>query len=111
MKRQPYQRNAGGVLRPDINSQRWRIEMKKIVLAMVSLLFASGMAFAGSDHFGSDFIPAASSYPTAGSHAMVSGGANAVDLSGTKSSTDSAAEGNATSGMPAPGYGQGIWGH
>lgn len=80
--------------------------MKKIILATAAFLFASGMAFAGSDHFGSDFVPAASSYPT--THSMVSGGA--VDQSVTKSITDSAAEANATSGMPAPGYGQGIWG-
>lgn len=84
--------------------------MKKIVLSLATLLLASGMAFAGSDHFGSDFIPAAGSYPTAGSHSMMYGGANAVDLSGTKSVTDSMAWGNANSGMPAPGYGQGIWG-
>ena len=82
--------------------------MKKIILATAAFLFASGTAFAGSDHFGSDFVPAASGYPTAGSHLMVSGGA--VDLSVTKSITDGAAHGNATSGMPAPGYGQGIWG-
>ncbi|KQU83315.1 hypothetical protein ASD99_16675 [Mesorhizobium sp. Root695] len=80
--------------------------MKKIILSIAAFLFASGMAFAGSDHFGSDFIPAASSYPTAGSHSMVSGGAVGV----TTSITDSAVEANATSGMPAPGYGQGIWG-
>ncbi|UVK51718.1 DUF680 domain-containing protein [Mesorhizobium sp. AR02] len=87
--------------------------MKKIILSIAALLFASGMAFAGSDHFGSDFVPAASSYPT--THSMGSGGAKAVDQSVTKSVTksitDSAAEGSATSGMPAPGYGQGIWGH
>jgi len=82
--------------------------MKKIILATAAFLFASGMAFAGSDHFGSDFVPAASSYPT--THSMMSGGA--VDHSVTKSIiTDSAAEANATSGMPGPGYGQGIWGH
>lgn len=80
--------------------------MKKIILA-TAFLFVSGMAFAGSDHFGSDFVPAASSYPT--THSMMSGGA--VDHSATKSITDGAAEGSATSGMPAPGYGQGIWGH
>ena len=81
--------------------------MKKIILATAAFLFASGMAFAGSDHFGSDFVPAASSYPT--THSMMSGGA--VDHSVTQSITDGAAEADATSGMPAPGYGQGIWGH
>ena len=80
--------------------------MKKIILTTAAFLFASGMAFAGSDHFGSDFVPAASSYPT--THSMMSVGA--VDQGVTKSITDSAAEANATSGMPAPGYGQGIWG-
>ena len=80
--------------------------MKKIVLSLATLLVASGMAFAGSDRFGSDYIPAAGGYPT--THSMVSGGA--VDLSGTKSITDGAAGGNAHSDMPAPGYGQGIWG-
>lgn len=79
--------------------------MKKIVLTIASLLFASSMAFAGSDHFGSDFVPAVGDYPT--THSMVSG---AVDMSATKSiAADSAAE-KATSAMPAPGYGQGIWG-
>ena len=82
--------------------------MKKIILATAAFLFASGMAFAGSDHFGSDFVPAASSYPTT-THAMMSGGA--VDQGITKSITDSAAGSNATSGMPASGHGQGIWGH
>lgn len=84
--------------------------MKKIVLTIAASLFASGMAFAGSEHFGSDFIPAAGSYPTTAYHSMVSGGAKAVDQSVTKSITDSAAAGNANSDMPAPGYGQGIWG-
>jgi hypothetical protein len=78
--------------------------MKKIILATAAFLFASGMAFAGSDHFGSDFVPAASAYPNTGSHSMASDGA--VDMSVTDSTTD----GDATSGMPAPGYGQGIWG-
>ncbi|MBZ9962705.1 DUF680 domain-containing protein [Mesorhizobium sp. BR1-1-2] len=82
--------------------------MKKIVLTVASLLFASGMAFAGSDHFGSDFIPAANSYPT--THAMMSGGAKTAVPSVTNSITDSAMAGNSTSDMPAPGYGQGIWG-
>ncbi|PWJ94786.1 hypothetical protein C8D77_1011472 [Mesorhizobium loti] len=80
--------------------------MKKIIFSIAAFLFASGMAFAGSDHFDSDFVPAAGSYPTAGSHSMISGGAVSV----TKSITDSTVEGTATSGMPAPGYGQGIWG-
>ncbi|MBZ9807285.1 hypothetical protein LB542_26145 [Mesorhizobium sp. BR1-1-9] len=82
--------------------------MKKIVLTVASLLFASGMAFAGSDHFGSDFIPAASSYPT--THAMMSGGAKAAVPSVTNSIADSAMGANSNSDMPAQDYGQGIWG-
>lgn len=79
--------------------------MKKIILATAAVLFASGMAFAGSDRFGADYIPAAGSYPNAGHHSMVSGGANAVDPTATKSigTADS-------SDIPAAGYGRGIWG-
>ncbi|MCA0045782.1 hypothetical protein LB577_02235 [Mesorhizobium sp. B283B1A] len=84
--------------------------MKKIVLTIAAVLFASGTAFAGSDHFfGTDYVPAAGSYPTTTTHSMMSGGA--PDMIGTKSITGSAVEGNANSGMPAPGYGQGIWGN
>ncbi|OBQ71030.1 hypothetical protein [Mesorhizobium erdmanii] len=82
--------------------------MKKIILTTAAFLFAAGMAFAGSDHFGADFVPDAGSFPTT-THAMMSGGA--LDQGVTKSITDSAAGSNATSGMPASGYGQGIWGH
>lgn len=82
--------------------------MKKIVLSIASLLLASGMAVAGSDHFGSDFIPAAGSYPTTVSHPMASG---AVDLGATKSITDAAAAATSGAGMTAPASGQGIWGH
>ncbi len=80
--------------------------MKKIVLTIASLLFASSMAFAGSDHFGSDTIPAVGDYPA--THSMVSG---AVDMSSTKSIAADSAAGNSTTDMPAPGYGQGNWGH
>lgn len=101
--------NAGGRrVGAKCQLQKMETEMKKIVLTVASLLFASGMAFAGSDHFGSDFIPAASSYPTA--HAMMSGGAKAVVPSVTNSITDSAMGANSNSDMPAQGYGQGIWG-
>ena len=79
--------------------------MKKVILAAAAFLFASGMAFAGSDHFGSDFVPAAGSYPT--THSMMS--SKAVDPSVTKSITGSAA-GQSILDMPAE-YGQGIWGH
>ena len=80
--------------------------MKKIVLTIASLLFASSMAFAGSDHFGST-IPAVGDYPS--THSMVSG-ANGVDMSSTKSiAADGAAVGNSTYEIPESG--QGIWGH
>jgi len=81
--------------------------MKKIVLTIASLLFASGMAFAGSDHFGSDFVPAAGGYPA--THAMMSG-AKAVDPRVTQSITDSTVAGQSHLDMPAD-SGQGIWGH
>ena len=82
--------------------------MKKIVLTIASLLFASSMAFAGSDHFGSDPIAAAGNHPN--THSMVSG-AKAVDMKTTKSiATDSKAAGNSTYDIPVRGYGQGIWG-
>jgi hypothetical protein len=74
--------------------------MKTITLATAAFLFASGMAFAGSDHFGSD-TPAAGSYPT--THAMV--GAKSIDMSATHSIA--ASDGQAT--LPAH-SGQGIWG-
>jgi Protein of unknown function (DUF680) len=82
--------------------------MKKIILAIATVLFASGMAYAGSDNYGTDYIPAAGSYPNAARHSMASGAA--VDMSSTKSigAPDSASAGN--SDMSA-GYGQGIWGH
>lgn len=80
--------------------------MKKVILAAAAFLFASGMAFAGSDHFGSEFAPTAGNYPT--THSMTS--SKAIDPSVTRSVAGSKAAGNATSGMPAPGYGQGIWG-
>lgn len=80
--------------------------MKKIVLAIATVLFASGMAFAGSDHFGSDdgFGTA-----NAGHHAMVFD--NSVDMTATKSigTADSAPAQGENADIPA-GYGQGIWG-
>ena len=83
--------------------------MKKIVLTIASLLFASSMAFAGSDHYGSDNIPAAGGYPN--THSMVSG-AKAVDMNSTKSiPANSTAAANSTYDIPVWGYGQGIWGH
>lgn len=79
--------------------------MKKIILATATVLFASGMAFAGSDHFGSDrgFGTA-----NAGHHPMVSD--NSVDMTVTKSigTADSAAGENSDFDIPVSG--QGIWG-
>ena len=83
--------------------------MRKIVLAIATFLVASGTAFAGSDNFGSDYIPAPSGYPTSAHHSMASNGTTAVDPSGTKSTgTANSATGSNTA-RPA-GYGQGIWG-
>lgn len=76
--------------------------MKKIVLTLASLLFASGLAVAGSDHFNADAVPAAGAYPA--SHAMMAG---AVDPTVTTSIAGSAMGANA--GAPAE-SGQGIWG-
>jgi hypothetical protein len=87
--------------------------MHKIILATATFLFASGMAFAGSDHYGSDYSYG-SGYPKTGHHSMASDNGYAVDLSGTASiSTGEGAptsKGNSIFDIPAPGYGQGIWG-
>lgn len=87
--------------------------MLKIVLATAAFLFASGMAFAGSDHYGSDYSHG-SGYPKTGHHSMVSDDGYAVDPSGTASvnTADSAPStaGDSIFDIPAPGYGQGIWG-
>ncbi|PAP94416.1 hypothetical protein [Mesorhizobium wenxiniae] len=87
--------------------------MLKIVLATATFLIASGMAFAGSDHYGSDYSHG-SGYPNTGHHSMVSDNGYAVDLSGTASvnTADSAptSGGNSIFDIPGPGYGQGIWG-
>ncbi|RWM74288.1 hypothetical protein, partial [Mesorhizobium sp.] len=58
--------------------------MLKIVLATATFLFASGMAFAGSDHYGSDYSHG-SGHPNTGHQSMVSDNGYAVDLSGTAS--------------------------
>ena len=87
--------------------------MLKIVLTTATFLFASGMAFAGSDHYGSDYNHG-SGYSNTGHYSMVSDNAYSVDLSVTKSigTADSAPAlgGNSSFDIPAPGYGQGIWG-
>jgi hypothetical protein len=100
--------------RPDADSKRWRIEMKKIVLATAAFLFASGMAFAGSDHYGSEY-----NYDTDHDYSMVNPSAApdntySVDRTGiaNMSTVDSAQTvgGNSSFDYPAPGYGRGIWG-
>ncbi|CAH2403551.1 hypothetical protein [Mesorhizobium escarrei] len=87
--------------------------MLKIILTTATLLLASGMAFAGSDHYGSDYSHG-SFYPKTGHQSMVSDNGYALDLSGTASvgAADSAptSAGNSTFDIPAPGYGQGMWG-
>jgi len=75
--------------------------MKKIILATAAVLFASGMAFAGSDHYGADFVPGSSSYPAGGHHAM-SNGAKTVDPTVTNSI--------GTGGNSVQESGRGIWG-
>jgi hypothetical protein len=71
------------------------------------------MAFAGSDHYGSDYSHG-SGHSNTGRYSMMSDKGYAVDLSGTASvsTADSAptSGGNSTFDIPAPGYGQGIWG-
>lgn len=87
--------------------------MKKIVLAVATVLFASGMAFAGSDYYGSAHDNGFDQSNT-GHHAMMSGNAHAVDPSVTKSiSTAASAPSlgeNPYSGIPTV-SGQGVWGH
>jgi hypothetical protein len=79
-----------------------RLEMKTMTLATAAFLFASGMAFAGSDHFGSENTLAAGSYQT--THAM--SGEKSIDMGATRSI--GAVEGQST--LPAE-SGQGVWGH
>jgi len=92
--------------------------MKKIVLTAATFLFASGMAFASSDHYGSGYNYS-SGYSNAGhGYSMVNASATSdasysVDLNATNSiSTADGAPAVGTSNLdiPAPGYGQGIWG-
>ncbi|QIA24662.1 hypothetical protein [Mesorhizobium sp. AA22] len=87
--------------------------MLKIVLATATFLFASGMALAGSDHYGSDYSHG-SGFSNTGHHSMVSDNGYAADPSGTASvsTTDSAptSAGNSIFDIPGLGYGQGIWG-
>lgn len=87
--------------------------MKKIVLAVATVLFASGMAFAGSDHYGSGDNHGFDQSNT-GRYSMLSDNAHAVDPTSTKSISpaDSAPAmgGNPYSGIPTD-LGQGAWGH
>ncbi|TGQ48084.1 MULTISPECIES: hypothetical protein [unclassified Mesorhizobium] len=90
--------------------------MQKIVLTVATLLFASGMAFAGSDHYGSTYNHG--SYSNAGhgySMAKVSATSDAsysVDLNATNSvsTADGAPAVGGTSNFDIPAAGQGIWG-
>ena len=88
--------------------------MKKILLTTAAFLFVSGMAFAGSDHYGSDY-----NYGSGHDYSIVkpsaaSDNSSSVDLSGTASmdtvNNAPTVEGNSSFDIPAPGYGQGIWG-
>jgi hypothetical protein len=82
--------------------------MQKIVLTAATFLFASGMAFAGSDHYGSDFNHGSGyDYSNPGHYSMVKLSATSddsywVDLSGTASIS--------TADSAPTYYGQGIWG-
>ena len=89
--------------------------MQKIILSTAAFLFVSGTAFAGSDHYGSDY-----NYGSGHDYAMVgsspaSDHSSSVGLSGTASisTVNSAATvgGKSDFDIPAPGYGQGIWGN
>ena len=86
--------------------------MKTIVLAVATLLFASSMAFAGSDHYGSGDTHGFDQSNT-GRYSM-SDNARAVDPTSTKSISpaDSAPAmgGNPYSGIPTD-LGQGLWGN
>ncbi len=84
--------------------------MKTIILASIALLSVSGMAFAGSDNFGSSYIPGSDSYPGAVHHAMASHAGHALDMKSTGTVAGESTDGNSAFDMPAPGYGQGIWG-
>jgi hypothetical protein len=75
--------------------------MKKIVLTAAVILVATGTAFAGSDHYGSN----TSSQPVA-SHSV-----SKIDTSHTSSIRKSEkVQADANASVPAQ-YGQGIWGN
>jgi hypothetical protein len=75
--------------------------MKKIVLTAAVILVATGTAFAGSDHYGSN----TSSQPVA-SHSV-----SKIDTSHTGSIRKfEKAQGDADASVPAQ-YSQGIWGN
>ncbi|MBZ9887489.1 DUF680 domain-containing protein [Mesorhizobium sp. BR1-1-3] len=75
--------------------------MKKIVLTAAAILVASGTAFAGSDHYGSN----TSRQPVA-SHS-----ASKIDTSHTSSIREvKKIHGGADASVPAQ-YGQGTWGN
>jgi len=75
--------------------------MKKIVLTAAAILVATGTAFAGSDHYGSN----TSDQPIAG-HSV-----SKIDTSHTGSIRKAKkVQGDADASVPAQ-YGQGIWGN
>jgi hypothetical protein len=90
------------------------MEMQKIVLSTAAFLFLSGMAFAGSDHYGSDYNYGSGHDYSTVKPSIAPGDSYSVAPSGTKSlSTVNSAptvKGNSSFEKPAPGYGQGIWG-
>jgi phage tail sheath protein FI len=79
--------------------------MNKIALTALALLFATGGAFAGSDHFGSDNAnqPVAS---IAGVDHAVTGAVKNTDMAGHK-----AADAKMKTATDWPEPGQGIWGN
>ncbi|TPM39641.1 DUF680 domain-containing protein [Mesorhizobium sp. B2-3-4] len=80
--------------------------MNRLALASAAILIASGTAFAGSDHFGSDGAnqPVAS---VAGVDHAVTGAVKNTDMNGHKAA-DTKIKTN-TNDWPEPG--QGIWGN
>ncbi|MER8700302.1 hypothetical protein [Mesorhizobium sp. M1273] len=88
--------------------------MQKIVLTTAAFLFVSGMAFAGSDHYGTDHNYGSGHDYSTVKPSAASDHSYPVGLSGTASisTVDSAptAGGNSGFDKPAPGYGRGIWG-
>jgi len=81
------------------------IEMNRIPLAIAAILIATGSAFAGSDHFGSDNAnqPVA---PATGVDHAVTGAVKATDMTKHKAVVSKT---NTSTEWPEPG--QGNWGN